>query len=110
MADERGATVIGGVETEVRALRQDVTKVEVEVRALRQDVTKVEVEVRALRQDVTELKVSVGRLETGFDQMDKRMATLERLSQWTLGIVLTTWITTMLAIITMSFTILSRLR
>ena len=82
MAEEHGTTLIGGVEAEIRALRQDVTG----------------------------LKVDVGSLKTGFDQMDKRMATLERLSQWTLGIVLTAWITTMLAIISMSFTILSRLK
>jgi hypothetical protein len=82
MAEERGATMIGGIEAEIRALRQDVTG----------------------------LKVDVGSLKAGFEQMDKRMGTLERLSQWTLGIVLTTWITTMLAIITMSFTILSRLK
>ena len=82
MAEEHGTTLIGGVEADIRALRQDVTG----------------------------LKVDVGSLKTGFDQMDKRMATLERLSQWTLGIVLTTWITTMLAIISMSFSILSRLK
>ena len=82
MADEQGVTIIGGVEGEIRALRQDVT----------------------------DIKVSVGRLESGFEQMDKRMGTLERLSQWTLGIVLTTWITTMLAIIAMPFTILLRIR
>ncbi|OGG46686.1 MAG: hypothetical protein A3F84_25125 [Candidatus Handelsmanbacteria bacterium RIFCSPLOWO2_12_FULL_64_10] len=71
---------------------------------------RVEARLDKLSADVTDLKVSVGRLETGFEQMDKRMGTLERFAQWTLGIVLATWITTMLAIISMSFTILSRLK
>lgn len=56
------------------------------------------------------LEQGMVRLETGFEQMDKRMGTLERFAQWTLGIVLSTWITTMLAIIAMSWTILSRLK
>lgn len=86
MADERGATIIGGTEAALKAIHD---------------------ELAAFRLD-THGRLS--RLETGFDQMDKRMGTLERLSQWTLGIVLTTWIMTMLAIITMSMTILSRLK
>lgn len=89
MADERGATLVGGVE----------------------------VEIRALRQDVTDLKVSVGRLETGFDQMDKRISETNvvvgdtrREVRQLLYVVLGTWITTILAVISMSLTILSRLK
>lgn len=82
MADERSATMIGGVEAEVRGLRQDVT----------------------------ELKVSVGRLESGFGQMDKRLSNVETAVNelrrdnkqsffWLLGIVLGTWMSTMWAIL-----------
>lgn len=82
MADERGATMIGGVEAEVRALRQDMT----------------------------DLKVSVGRLDSGFTQMDKRLSNVEtaigelrrdnrQSFYWLLGIVLGTWMSTMWAIL-----------
>jgi hypothetical protein len=82
MAEERAATMIGGVEAEVRALRQDVT----------------------------DLKVSVGRLESGFGQMDKRLSNVETAVNelrrdnkqsffWLLGIVLGTWMSTMWAIL-----------
>jgi hypothetical protein len=89
MPDERGGMIIGGVEAEVRALRQDVT----------------------------DLKVSVGRLETGFDQVDKRISetnavvgdTRKEVRQL-LYVVLGTWVTLMLTVITMSMTILSRLK
>lgn len=89
MAEERGATIIGGIAAEVRALRQDMT----------------------------DLKVSVGRLETGFDQMDKRIGetnavlgdTRKEVRQL-LYVVLGTWVTTMLTIITSVLTILSRLK
>lgn len=82
MAEERSATLVGGVEAEVRALRQDVT----------------------------DLKVSVGRLESGFGQMDKRLSNVETAVNelrrdnkqsffWLLGIVLGTWMSTMWAIL-----------
>ena len=70
----------------------------------------VEAEVRALRQDVTDIKVSVGRLESGFSQMDKRLSNVETAVNelrkdnkqsffWLLGIVLSTWMGTMWAIL-----------
>ncbi len=89
MADERGATIIGGLDAEVRGLRQDVT----------------------------DLKVSVGRLESGFGQMDKRISetnavlgdTRKEVRQL-LYVMLGTWVTTMLTVISLSVTILSRLK
>lgn len=100
MADEQDVTIIGGIDAGVRALRQDVT----------------------------DLKVSMGRMEGRFEQMDKRLSSFEttvdkRLSSvetavidlrkenrqsfsWMIGM----WITTILAILTMSLTIFSRIR
>lgn len=88
---------------------------------------RVETRLDKLSEDVTDLKVSVGRLESGFSQMDKRLSNVEaaigglrqevrqeigdlrkdnrQSFNWMLGM----WITTILAILTMSLTILSKM-
>jgi hypothetical protein len=78
---------------------------------------RVEARLDKLSADVTELKVSVGRLETGFDQMDKRIGEtnavvgdVRREVRQLHYVVLGAWVTTMLAILSMSLTILSRLK
>jgi len=49
MPEERSATMIGGVEAEIRSLAKDMT----------------------------DLKVSMGRMEGRFEQMDKRLSSME---------------------------------
>jgi len=75
MPDEHGATMIGGVEADVRSLRQDMTKLMV---------------------DVGEIKGMLTGFKMAFDQMDKRLTDLasqvdRRFStiQWGFGLLLT---------------------
>ena len=62
MADERGATLVGGVEAEVRALRQDVTELKVDVaevkgelRQIDKRLSNVETTVSDLRRDIRQV-------------------------------------------------------
>jgi len=64
---------------------------------------RVEARLDKLSADVTDLKVSVGRLETGFEQMDKRVSNLENMQRWALGIMFGSWITLMLALLGLYF-------
>ncbi|MBI2952193.1 hypothetical protein HYY27_08865 [bacterium] len=79
MADERGATIIGGTEAALKAIHE---------------------ELAAFRLD-THGRLS--RLETGFDQMDKRVSNLENMQRWALGIMFGSWITLMLAVLGLYF-------
>ena len=93
MPEEHGVTIIGGTEATLKAIHG---------------------ELAAFRLD-THGRLS--RLETGFDQVDKRISetnavvgdTRKEIRQL-LYVVLGTWVTLMLTMITMSMTILSRLR
>jgi len=82
MADEQGATIIGGVEAEIRGLVKDVAEVKGELRQMDKRLSNVEMAVNDLRKDNRQ----------SFN--------------WMMGM----WITTILAILTMSLTILSRIR
>ena len=75
MPDERGTPLIGGMEADVRSLRQDMTKLMV---------------------DVGEIKGMLTGFKMAFDQMDKRLTDLasqvdRRFStiQWGFGLLLT---------------------
>jgi hypothetical protein len=77
--------------------------------------------LKAIHDELTAFRLDahgrLSRLEIGFDQVDKRIGetnavvgdTRKEVRQL-LYVVLGTWVTTMLAIISMSLTILSRLR
>ena len=93
MADEQGVTIIGGIDTEVRALRQDVTELKVDVAELKGTVSQVDKRLSSLEATV--------RQEIGDLRKDNRQS-----FNWLLAM----WITTILAILTMSLTILSRIR
>ena len=93
MADEQGVTIIGGVEAEVRALRQDVTGLKVDVAEIKGTVSQMDKRLSSLETTV--------RQEIGDLRRDNRQS-----FNWMLGM----WITTILAILTMSLTILSRIR
>jgi len=89
MAEERGAAMTGGIDAEVRALRQDVTELKV-------DVAEVKGELRQMDKRISETNAVLGDTRKEVRQL--------------LYVVLGTWVTTMLAIISMSLTILSRLK
>ena len=93
MADEQGVTVIGGVEAEVRALRQDVTGLKVDVAEIKGTVSQMDKRLSSVETTV--------RQEVGDLRKDNRQS-----FNWMLGM----WITTILSILTMSLTILSRIR
>jgi len=93
MAEERGATIMGGTEAAIKAIHD---------------------ELAAFRLD-THGRLS--RLESGFEQMDKRQSNVEatindlrRESRQSFNWMVGMWLTTILAIISMSLTILSRLK
>ena len=75
MAEERGAVIVGGVEAEVRALRQDMG-------GLKVDMAEVKGEVR---------------------QIDKRISKLENMQRWAFGTMGGTWATVMLAVLGLYF-------
>ena len=75
MADERGATTAGGVESEVRSLVKDMAEVKGELRQMDKRLSNVETAVNELRRD---------NKQSFF---------------WLLGIVLGTWMSTMWAIL-----------
>ena len=75
MAEERGTVIIGGVQAEVRALRQDMG-------GLKVDMAEVKGEVR---------------------QIDKRIPNLENMQRWAFGIMVGTWVTVMLAVLGLYF-------
>lgn len=79
MADEHGATIISGTEAALKAIHDELV---------------------AFRLD-THGRLS--RLETGFEQMDKRVSNLENMQRWALGIMFGTWITLMLAVLGLYF-------
>ena len=93
MADERGATLIGGTEAALKTIHEELV---------------------AFRLDA---HGRLSRLETGFEQVDKRIGetnavvgdTRKEVRQL-LYVVLGTWVTLMLTVISLSVTILSRLK
>ncbi|OGG43712.1 MAG: hypothetical protein A3F84_27360 [Candidatus Handelsmanbacteria bacterium RIFCSPLOWO2_12_FULL_64_10] len=82
MAEERGATLVGGVEAEIRGLVKDVAELKGEFRQMDKRMSNVETAINDLRKDNRQ----------SFN--------------WMVGM----WLTTILAIISMSLTILSRLK
>ena len=87
MADEHGATIIGGVEAEIRDLRQDVT-------GLKVDVAEVKGTVSQMDKRLSSLEATV-RQEVGDLRKENKQTFF-----WLLGIMLTTWMGTMWAILT----------
>jgi len=67
---------------------------------------KIEGRFERLEGGFGEMKERQARLEGGFEQMDKRisglelrMANIEALQRWAIGIMITSWLTLMLAIL-----------
>ena len=87
MADERGATTIGGVEAEIRDLRQDVTGLKVDVAEIKGTVSQMDKRLSSLEATV--------RQEVGDLRKENKQTFF-----WLLGIMLTTWMGTMWAILT----------
>lgn len=97
MADEQGVTIIGGIETEVRGLAKDVAELKGAFGQMDKRLSSLEA---ALRQEIGGLRQEM-RQEIGDLRKDNRQS-----FNWMVGM----WITTILAILTMSLTILSRIR
>lgn len=93
MAEERGATLVGGVEAEVRGLVKDVAELKGIVSQMDKRMSNVEGSVNGIRQEIGSLRQEASK--------DNRQV---------IWVVLGTWATTILAVITMSLTILSRLK
>ena len=87
MADEHGATIIGGVEAEIRDLRQDVTGLKVDVAEIKGTVSQMDKRLSSLEATV--------RQEVGDLRKENKQTFF-----WLLGIMLTTWMGTMWAILT----------
>ena len=79
MAEERGATLIEGVEARLE---------------------RIERAIQDFRYDV---QGRLARLESGFEQMDKRVSNLEQMQRWAFGLTVGTWITIMLAVLGLYF-------
>lgn len=79
MADERDATLVGGVEARL---------------------DRIERAIQDFRYDV---QGRLARLESGFEQMDKRVSNLEQMQRWAFGIMVGTWITLMLGVLGLYF-------
>ena len=88
MADEHGATIIGGIETEVHSLVKDVAELKGAFGQMDKRLSNVESAIGGLRQEVGSIRQEIGGLrhEIGKDSRQVR---------WT---VLGTWIATMLTI------------
>jgi septal ring factor EnvC (AmiA/AmiB activator) len=99
MPEERGM-IIGGVEAEVRALRQDVTELKV-------DMAEVKGELRQMDKRLSNVETAIGGLRQEIGSLRQEASRDNRQVMW---VVLGTWVTTMLAIISMSMTILSKLK
>lgn len=93
MAEERGATIIGGVEAEVRVLRQDVTELKVDVAEIKGTVSQMDKRLSNVEATISR-EIGSLRQEIGDLRKDTKQA-----FYWLLGIVLTTWMGTMWAIL-----------
>ncbi len=82
MADEHGATTVGGVDTEIRALRQDVT-------GLKVDMAEVKGELRQMDKRLSNVESAVNGIRQEISKDSRQV-------MWT---VLGTWIATMLTIL-----------
>lgn len=60
---------------------------------------KVETRFNTLEKDVATLKGSFDQMDKRFSGVEQRMGNIEQLQRWMLGIVITSWLTIMLAIL-----------
>ena len=71
---------------------------------------RVEARLDKLREDVSELKGTVSQMDKRLSNVETGMGDVRKDVRQVLFVVLGTWVTTMLAVISLSVTILSRLK